>query len=229
MRVKRAVGFLTFVVIYGLSGQISLAQITIEGKVTIDPIVGRKIITNQIAGESYRKRAIGYFVILGKDTSDYTCIFTESNDGGKIGMVLNIPYRKASMTYSQRLDEIRMILPKAAKDFDFASLTSIYFGRLILSGDLAVDITKQYRQKFGLGDKFPDNATFGEFLVKSKLGTDLDSLLNPYSISVDKVSVEHLFFTTKKDLYWASKIETDISKVPDKILDCMTWVQLTKQ
>ena len=133
------------------------------------------------------------------------------------------------MTYRQRLAEIGMILPKASKDFDFASLTSIYFGRLILSGDLAVDITKQYRQKFGSSNKLPDYATVGEFLAKSKLGTDLDSLLSPYSISVDKVSMEHLFFTTKKDLYWASKIETDTRKVPDTILDCMTWVQLTKR
>ena len=144
--------------------------------------------------------------------------------------IVLIDNSKASMTYRQRLDELKTILPKAATDYNFDSLTSISFGRLILSGDLAIDITNQYRQKFGTSDKIKieDYKVVEQFLATSKLSSDLNNLFKPYSISVDKVAIEKLFFTTKKELYWASKIETDSINTPDKILDCMTWLKLTK-
>jgi hypothetical protein len=209
--------------------QNSFAQTTAENKVTVDTIIGSKGITDEIAGSAYRKRATGYFVIIGKDTSDYTCIFTESKDGGKVSISLNIPYSKATMTYRQRLEELKIILPKAAKDYNFDSLSSISFGRLILSGDLAIEVTQQYRQKFGTSNKLESYTTVEQFLKVSKLGTDLNVLFKPYSISVDKVSIEKLFLTSRQDLYWASKVETDTTKIPDKILDCMTWAILTKK
>lgn len=209
--------------------QNSFGQTTIDNKLIVDTIVGSKTITDEIAGSAYRKRAIAYFVIIDKDTSDYSCIFAESKDGGKVSINLNIPYSKASMTYRKRLEELKIIMPKSATDFNFDSLTGIYFGRLVLSGDLAVDVTKQYRKKFGTSDKLQSYLTVGEFLKESKLGVDLDNLFKPYSVSVDKVSIENLFYTTPKDLYWASKLETDTTNVPDKILDCMTWATLTKK
>jgi hypothetical protein len=202
---------------------------TNENSVTIDTLVGSKIITDEIAGSAYRKRAICYFVIIDKDTSDYTCIFSEYKDNSNVGIDLNIPYFKATMTYRQRLEELKIILPKAATEFNFDSLTGINFGRLVLSGDLAIDVTKQYHQKFGISDKLQSYETVGQFLKESKLGSDLDNLFKPYSITVDKVSIEKLFHTSQKELYWASRIETDSVDVPDKILDCMTWVKLTKK
>jgi len=192
-------------------------------------IVGSKIIADEIAGSAFRKRAIGYFVIIDNDTSDFTCIFYESKVGGNIGIDLNIPYMTAAMSYRQRMEELSKILPKAAIDFDFDSLTSISFGRLILSGDLAIEVTKQYRQKFGTVNKVADYKSVELFLKESKLGTDLNEIFKPYSISVDNVSLEKLFFTTKEALFWASKIETDSTNVPDKILDCMLVVRLKKE
>jgi hypothetical protein len=191
--------------------------------------VGSKIITDEIAGSVFRKRAIGYFVVTDKDTSDFTCIFYESKDGGKVGIDLNIPYLKVTMAYRQRMDELETILPKAAMDFDFDSLTSISFGRLILSGDLAIEVTKQYGQKFGTSDKVADYKTVELFLRESKLGSDLNEIFKPYSISVDNISLEKLFFTTKKEIFWASKIETDSANVPDKILDCMIVAKIRKK
>lgn len=191
--------------------------------------VGSKIITDEIAGSAFRKRAIGYFVVSDKDTSDFTCIFYESKDDGKVRLDLNIPYLKATMAYRQRMDELETILPKAAMDFDFDSLTSISFGRLILSGDLAIEVTKQYGQKFGTSDKVADYKTIELFLRESKLGSDLNGIFKPYSISVDNISLEKLFFTTKKEIFWASKIESDSANVPDKILDCMIVAKLKKK
>jgi len=36
-----------------------------------DAAIGRRSITDEIAGAAYRKRATGYFVIVDKDTSDF--------------------------------------------------------------------------------------------------------------------------------------------------------------
>lgn len=119
---------------------------TATGIATTDTVVARKTITDEIPGAAYRKKAIGFFVVVGKDTSDYMCVVTESKDGGRVGIHLNIPYNKPEMTYRQRLEELGTILPEAAKEFDFDSLAGIFFGRLILSGDLAVDVTKQYHR-----------------------------------------------------------------------------------
>jgi hypothetical protein len=228
MNIKLMLGLLA-VSLAACSGnqQNSLPGMT-ENKATIDTIVGSKTITDEIAGSAFRKRAIGYFVITGQDTSDYTCIFTESKDGGEVMIDLNVPYLKAEMSYRERLGELKIILTKAAADFNYDSLTSIYLGRLVLSGDLAVEVTKEYREKFGAGDKPASYIAVGQFLKESRLGVDLDNLLKPYSISVDKVSIEKLFFTTRSDLYWASKIEADSIDVPDKILDCMTWIKLIR-
>ena len=201
---------------------------TAINKAKVDTIVGSRIIMEEIAGSEYRKRAIGYFVITGKDTSDYTCIFTQSKDRGEVGIVLNIPYMKTAMPYSKRLEELKIILGKAENDFNFDSLRFIGFGRLILSGDLAVDITKQYQQKFGTKNKLESYSTVQKFLMESKLVTDLKVLFRPYSITVDKIYCEKLFFTTREDLYWASKIETDTMYVPEKIIDCILSVQLKK-
>ncbi len=203
-------------------------QTTTEQSAAIDTIVGSKTITDEIPGAVHRKRATGYFVMVAKDTSDYSCIFTESKDSGKVSIDLNIPYFKAAMTYRQRLSELQLMLPKAAADFNFDSLTAVYFGRLILHGDLAVEVTKQYHQKFGASDKLESYTAVGQFLKESKLGADLDNLFKKYSISVEKVSIEKLFFTSRQELYWASKIETDTANVPDKLLDCMIWVKLQK-
>jgi hypothetical protein len=232
MNIKLLLGFLTLLLtVCSQNGNGVSAQSGNQKQVTADTIVGSKSMTGEVAGSSYLERAIGYYLIIDKDTSDFTCIFTESKDGGKVGIDLNISYSKITMTYGQRMEELKKILPVAFKDFNFDSLNTIGYGRLVLSGDLAIDITNQYRQKFGTSTKITnyDYGAVSKFLLTSKLATDLDILFKPYSISVDNLSIEKVFFTTKEELYHVSKIETDSTKVPGRILDCMTWVRLTRK
>lgn len=230
MNKKIALGFLlVFLTGCNDNRQNNFVLIATDNKITIDTIVGSKTINDEIAGSAFRKRAIGYFVIINKDTSDFTCIFTESKKSSEVGIDLNIKYFKASMTYQKRLDELKIILPKAATDFNFDSLSSISLGRLILSGDLAIEVTKEYRQKFGTSNNLESYAAVEQFLKESKLGSDIDTIFKKYSLSVEKVSIEKLFLTSRDELYWASKIETDSSNIPDKILDCLTWVKLKKK
>ncbi len=202
-----------------------------ELSVRNDTIIGSRTITDEIAGSAYRKRAKGYFVILNKDTSDFTCIFVESKEDGKVGVLLNIPYAQKTMSYLQRMTELKAILKEGSKDFNFDSLNSISFGRLILSGDLAVQVTRQYRQTIGLGDDVhnKDYKKVIKFMQQSKLATDLNEIFQLYLISVENVFLEKIFFASKKELYSLSKIEADIETVPDKILDCIVWVGLKKK
>ncbi len=99
-----------------------------------DTIVGRKTITNEIAGAAYRKRAIGYFVITNSDTSAFTCILEESKVGGKVAM--DLYFKQATTTYSQRMTELRTILREARKDFALDLLHALSPSRLIFNGDM---------------------------------------------------------------------------------------------
>ena len=103
-------------------------------------------------------------------------------------------------------------------------------GRLVTSGDLAVDVTKQYMQKYGENYKIriKDYRKVAQFLFDSKLTTDWNRLLKSYLISVVKVSPEKIFFTTRNELYRVSKIEADSISVPERILDCIVGLRLKK-
>lgn len=192
----------------------------------VDTLIGSKKITNEIAGAAFRKRAESYFLVINRDTSDFQPVFVEFNEGNKVGISLS--YNKGTLSYRQRLIELKRILPVAAKDFNLDSLRSITLGRLILSGDLAIEITNQYRDKFGQNNRISNYGKVSQFLLESKLTTDMDDLLKPYSISVGNIDTEHMFFTTKQDLYLSSKIESDSLVVPDKIFDCMIWLRLRR-
>ncbi len=191
---------------------------------TRDTLVGRKTISDEIPGSAYRKRALGYFLIINSDTSDFVCILTESKDSGKVSM--NIRYERRTMTYRQRMEELKRIISEASRDFNFDSLRSLYLGRLVFNGDIAVDVTRQYQEQFGKVDRIADYIAVSEFLRKSKLAADLNDLFSPYSVSVRKVSPEKLFFTSKTELFWASKVETDSVAIPEKILDCIVWIEM---
>jgi len=210
-------------------GQVNSTATTQKTNQTNDTVIGSKQITNEIAGSAYRKRATSYFVINGKDTSNFACIFVELKDSGKVVIDLNLPYFKDGIAYRQRMDELQKILPVAKKHFNFDSLRSIYLGRLVQNGDVAIEITKQYTDKFGQPKKITDYRKVESFLAESQLGKDFNKIFNPYSFAVEKVSSEKLFFTSKKELCFMSKIETDATKIPEKILDCMTWVILKKR
>jgi hypothetical protein len=210
-------------------GQVNTAVTTEKAITTNDTVIGSKTITDEIAGGAYRKRAISYFVINGKDTSKFKCIFVELKDSGKVVIDLNIPYQKDEVTYRQRMSELKKLLPIAKQDFNFDSLRSIYLGRLVQNGDIAIEITKQYTDKFGKPKKITDYGKVEMFLKESQLGEDLNRIFNLYSIDVESVSSEKLQFFPKKELLTMSKIETDTTKITEKILDCMTWVILKKR
>lgn len=194
-----------------------------------DTLIGSKVITNELAGSAFRRRATGYFVIVNGDTSRFISYFKELKEGGRIS--LDIHYTPKAMTYRQWMQELSTILPVAQQDYNFDSLQSLFLGRLVYNGDIAIYVTKEYRKKVGKKENIrtTDYKKIEEFLTESKLAADLNELFNPYNISVSGFSIEKVFFTTKKELLQVSAVETDPSIIPDKILDCITWVKLKKK
>jgi hypothetical protein len=197
-------------------------QPTVE---TIDTIVGKRIITNEIAGANYRKRATRYYLIVNNDTSDFVSIFSESNEEK---VTISFFLDKGTKTHAQRMTELKAILPTASTEFDLDSLSSIEIGRLISHGDLTIEITNQYLQRFEVKKPLQDYKTTAEFLKESKLADDFNAIFKPYAVEVVGVSIEKLFFTSSNQIYSISKIETDSSAVPVEVLDCITWVSLKK-
>jgi len=190
-----------------------------------DTEVISKPITDEIAGSAYRKRAIGYSVVMNGDTSVFQAVFMEAKDGGKVNIESRFDKNK---TYEQHYHELSRILPVAAKDFNMDSLNSIYIGRLISAGDMAIEVSNEWVDKNG---PYYDvnNRKAAEFLMGTKLASDINKLFEKYAIELDHFSVEKVFFTGRKDVYGQSVITSDSAKVPSRILDCMTWIGLKKK
>jgi hypothetical protein len=184
-------------------------------------IIGYKDIKEEMAGSAYRTRARSYYVVRGQDTSRFSCIFSESKADSSVQVHLN--FRKEE-TYDRQYDEMKLIFPRAAKDFDMKALTGLGIGRLVTSGDLAVRITRQYRERFGDNTSIGSYSKVALFLKQSPLGTDMNALLLPYGHDVDHVSVEKVFFTSKQVLYSYSKLTSNTTAIPDQVLDCITWI-----
>lgn len=174
--------------------------------------VGSKPITHELAGSNYRKRAVLYFIVKGKDTSDFKCYVTESLEG-KVGLELKFA---PSMTYRRQMQELSDLLSEASKSFLFDSLQTIFLGRLISTGELAVIVSSRYK---------PDKTPVSDWLLTSKLREDFNNVLMPYKLSVASVSTEKVFWADKQVLSTMSQIEID-ETVPDKILDALTWIRL---
>jgi hypothetical protein len=193
-----------------------------------DTVVARIEVSNELAGSAYRKRAGSYFVINGSDTSSFKPIFSEVNDDESVSLSLNIPYSKSTFSYDQRLNELKRILTRATQDYPVNSLTTVSFGRLILSGDLAIELTKEYKERFGHNEKITTGQykEISEFLLTSKLSKDLNQLFKPYQKSVKRIGIEKAFFTTKDELLTYSQITQDTSLIPERIIDFMTWIEL---
>jgi hypothetical protein len=213
--------FISSFFLYSCSGTENTSSINSTDSSSIDSLstatikVRSKVITNELAGSNYRKRAMLYFVIHGKDTSDFKCYVTESL-AGKVGLELRFsPF----MTYRQQTYELQELLSEASKAFRFDSLQTIFLGRFISTGDLAIYVSKYYK---------PDGKPVSEFLADPRwaLAADFNIFLRKYSRAVSSVSVEKMFLVDKEIIYSMSKIESDTMQIPNKIVDGLIWMKI---
>lgn len=158
-------------------------------------------------------------------------IFIESIDGGKISIDQNPSNANTFKTYFQKLSELKLIIQEAAKEFNLDSLHSMRMGNLIINGDLAIIVTKEYYKKFGENKKavITTNNEISQLLLKPRLANDFNDLFKPYGIVVETVTLEKAYFTTKDVLYAHNKVLKHTTEIPNKILDCTVWIGFKKK
>lgn len=192
-----------------------------------DTLIVKQKITDELAGSAYRKRATSYFLVVKGDSSDHRLVFTESQIKGQVSLVLDFGSR---LTYEEHLNQLRMLLSEAAQDYNFDSLGTVYVGRLINTGSLAIDITEEYLAVFGDSGSsttttYPEIAAF---ITQSKLGRDIDELFRPYGLYVSGASVEKVFFTPLTKPLAIDTTRDRRTNTPDRLLDAITWISLKK-
>ena len=182
---------------FTISIHVGFANITFNNLIFVrDTTVGSKIITDEIAGSAFRKSAKGYFVIVDKDTTGFTCVFSESKTSEMV--MLEFLGKNDKTSNQERMEYLKIILPYASKDYNISLLKLINFDRLVSNGDLAIDVTKEYKKKFGPSEKIGSYKNISTFLEKSKLCTDINSIFKPYLVSVIKGLTLILWGLTKK-------------------------------
>ncbi|MCL4857342.1 MAG: hypothetical protein KJZ55_08775 [Flavobacteriales bacterium] len=193
---------------------------------SIDTAIYKSVITNEIAGSAYRKRATAYGLIINGDTSLFHCVFSESNSSGNITLYLNNNH--PSTSYQQRFTELKHLLPIAALDYNMDSLSSISFGRFIEWGDLAVKTSDEFLVK-SINTYKNLHQDFSIFLPQSFFGKEVNQLLEPYQLKIKNASLEKVFITSKENYNLNNNIETDSTKVQPNIIDCITWFTIVKK
>lgn len=235
---------LIFIILYSITQKFAHAN---HNHSVLDTIIVSKLIPEDISGSLYKEKE--YFIVTGKDTSSFSCVFSENKKTELINIKFEYDlYNKKSMTslfdtiavtdvkfilqkrysslsYKQQINEFKMILQKAVEDFDFNNLHYLFFGVLSSSGDLAISLTNQYVMQFG---KDVTDQRVKQFLKVSQLVFDINSCLKPFSILVEDISIEKSYFVSSKELFKTSEIETDQMLVPNSILNCYIYVKLKR-
>ena len=192
---------------------------------TYEARIESRDVSNEIAGNAYLNHATEYFVIYDKDTSQFCPLFKQ-HDSGAVGLDLNLSYTANAETYEQRMAELISILPEATLSYNPENITDIFIGRLILTGDLAIDITRtlsiQYQTTLAIAPG--SYSVLEEDLLRSRLVADLDHILKPYSLHVAGVNIEKAMWASREELLSYSRISLDSLQIPDKVFDCIVSV-----
>ncbi|WP_420580418.1 hypothetical protein [Reichenbachiella sp.] len=194
--------------------------------VETESVILRFDVNEELAGSSYREKATGYLMVLDGDSTLFFPAFTKGKKDGRVSLILGL---HPSLTYHEQMRQLKTILPYAAKDYNFDSLSGVYIGRLVQTGDLAIQVTNEYLNTFGgyASTATTEYDTIASFLAASQLGQDFNTLFAPYDITVVGTSVEKVFYT---EMYGSIKIDSTLhAQFPDKVLDAMTWVRLAKK
>ncbi len=190
--------------------------------ITVDTLVAKLDVTKTIPGAEYLNKAISYCVMTRLDTSAFKCHFSRWKADSTLFFVTRF---SPHMSYRAQYNELRYILKEASKDFDLGAIRTIGLGRLVESGDLAVEVSREYFRLFGDKDARVRKEV-NDFLVKSKLATDFNTLLKPYNLTVSSVIIEKPYFAPSSVLAQSSKIESGAGMIPKTVLDCVVYLKI---
>jgi hypothetical protein len=184
-------------------------------KTRSDTTVGIENMPADVTGSGYIEKE--YFVVIRTDTLNTSCIFTENKSTGKMSMKYrydpygNIPYKfylddtaavakeepvKKSikkLSYKNQIRELELILNAASKDFNVSKLSTLRFSISSID-ELSPDITRQYLHKYG--EKFLPgyNQNAADLINSSRFKADVSKILAPYSLDINKISIDGLTY-----------------------------------
>lgn len=194
------------------------SEIKIPSQISNNAITGREIIRQS---DGKIKEAV-YFQIRNNDKLNLRYHFSQNSEGEiKIILYENDELKSPELSYREELQEQKLILREAAKDFELRSLKKIWDIYLMLTGDLAIMLTKQLPPEYA--GRNLNNFNLGKFLFASKLTEDLNELLKPYGKKIKRYIVEKAGFIDNSFVIKENKIETPISEIPAKILTAQIW------
>lgn len=169
-----------------------------------------------------------FFLVIKKDTSDFNCLVNKLKENRKYTFQISIT--SGYSTYAQRLRELQKLVPEINRKYPIDSLQSIFLGRLIYYGDLAIGITQAYHRHYSESTivstkHYPSIASF---LLKTQLAEDFNKILRPYGVAIQNISVEKIFFADKKELLTLGRVSSPTDSIPEKILDCLIWMEIDR-
>lgn len=216
--------------IFGLTISLLLALISCEQKNTSsgdnavhinNSVVVSQDLNGNVTGWNYLRRAKGYFIVENGDTSSIVFEFSEPKRNNKV----NIYFAEGEwipITYRKKLEQLRQVLPEAAKDFKLDSLGVISIRTLCSNGDIAIALTEDFMNR---DDSRLEFDYLESFMMDSKLSKDMNELFAVYSVKVKRFFLEKCHFSDKEYLLATSVIEKDSASIPNKILDCITAIE----
>lgn len=192
-----------------------------------DTVVISKPITNEIAGSSYRKRATQYQVVYQSDTSNFSIIVIESNknefdhDGS---VHFNFHFDK-NKSFREQKEELYILLNKASQEYKFDSVKSIFSLWLPSLGDLNITFSKELENNKDVKLILKNYWKLNDFLLKSSLAKELNEIFKKFNLTVKQFTIEHFsYFAKPETLNRYSKIETNPTAFPSKIMEGAMWI-----
>jgi len=193
----------------------------------VDTIVAKTNIKNE-----YYTRVTRYNLIIAGDSSR-TCIFSYQDKDGKVNLHLGLGSTSRKVNYieqkpyRQRYNEIKKLMPYATADFNTDSLKDISIGFLMETGDLAIDVSREYFKRYGNPGRLNWQQIHGkkrehvhEILMSSRCSENLNRLLYPIGKKIDKVNpIEKLMFEPKETVFRYNVVESDTTQIPEYIMD----------
>jgi hypothetical protein len=128
----------------------------------------------------------------------------------------------STLTFEAHLQHQQNMLHEVAKDFDLQRTTSIFLGRLVYTGDLALRVSKQLEEANWDGNR----KELQTLLEKSAVVKAYQEMLTPFGMNIKGVSFEKVMHMDKESLLNFATITVPDSEQPEQVVDCMLWLIL---
>lgn len=133
---------------------------------------------------------------LNSSLGDYS--FENLNDTSAMVEDIGNNNIKYPVKSSEKYNLIRKMLERASKDFDFSKTETISFIMEIFEED-AIQITKRYKDLYGLEDTNFSNKKLADLIKESSLYKNLCAIFDKHSIKIKQVYVEDIILSMYSD------------------------------